>query len=238
MQRIVAKRLDNIITVSNTSARDIERYFRVPKKKIRVVYNGIDLEAFQPLKNIKKLPHTLIFVGNTDDRKKGISYLLQAMQLLENDIKLIVVDGGAARKDFASKLVKRYGLKDRVIFTGNVTQDRLIRLYAAAQIAVIPSLYEGFGFPAAEAMACGLPVVSTWAGALPEVVGKQGCGGVLVPPRDPAALAFHIKRLLHDGKSLQKMGELARKHVAQNFTWEKTGRDIIQAYQDITHAYG
>ena len=237
MQRIVAKRLDKIITVSNKSAHDIERYFRVPRKNIRVVYNGIDLEAFRPLANIKKIPHSLIFVGNTDDRKKGILYLLQAMQLLEDHIKLIIVDGGATRKEYASRLVREYGLKDRVIFRGNINQNKLIDLYAAAQIAVVPSLYEGFGFPAGEAMACGLPVIATWAGALPEVVGEQGEGGILVPARDPAALAFHIKGLLHDERRMEKMGELARKRIAENFTWEKAGRDIIQAYQETRRAY-
>lgn len=237
MQRIVARRLDKIVTVSNKSAKDIERYFKVAREKIRVVYNGIDLEIFRPLKNAKKNPNTLIFVGNTDDRKKGILYLLQAMQLLENHIELIVVDGGAARKEYASSLVKEYGLEDRVTFTGNITQDKLIEIYAVARIAVIPSLYEGFGFPAGEAMACGLPVIATWAGALPEVVGEEGKGGILVPPRDPKALAFHIKSLLQDGKNLEKMGELARKRIAENFTWEKAGKDMIQVYQETIRAY-
>lgn len=237
MQRIVARRLDKIVTVSNKSAEDIERYFKVPSEKIRVVYNGIDLETFRPLKNAKKIPNTLIFVGNTDDRKKGILYLLQAMQLLEDHIKLIVVDGGAARKEYASSLVREYGLEDRVVFTGNITQDKLIELYAAAQIAVVPSLYEGFGFPAGEAMACGLPVIATWAGPLPEAVGEEGEGGILVPPRDPKTLAFHIKSLLQDGKNLEKMGELAQKRIAENFTWEKAGKDMIQVYQETIRAY-
>jgi glycosyltransferase involved in cell wall biosynthesis len=238
MQRIVAKRLDKIITVSYKSAEDIERYFRVPRKKIKVVYNGIDLDTFKPLEGVTKDPHTLIFVGNTDDRKKGILYLLQAMRMLEKQIKLLVVDGGAIRKNFASRLVREYGLEDRVIFTGNITQDKLVELYAAAQVAIVPSLYEGFGFPAGEAMACGLPVISTWAGALPEIVGKDGRGGILVPPRDASALALQIRKLLGNKKELELMGKRARERIAENFTWEKAGRDISQIYQETIDAYG
>ena len=130
-------------------------------------------------------------------------------------------------------LVKEYGLEDIVTFTGQVTMEELVKRYSTSEIAVVPSLYEGFGFPAAEAMSCKLPVVATRGGALPEVVGQDGDAGILVPPGDPGSLAAAIKHLLSDEPLRRKMGEAGRKRIEQNFTWEQAAKKVLNVYEEL-----
>ncbi len=236
MQRIVSNRLDRIITVSHDSAREITKAFGVPQEKIRVVYNGLDSNEFSPLPGVKKKPGSLIFVGNSEDRKKGLLYLLQALMHLPETVTLTVVDGGAPQRSFAPLLTEKYNIAHRVHFTGKIEPGELVRLYCEAEIAVVPSLYEGFGFPAAEAMACELPVVSTTAGALPEVVGDDGAG-ILVPPRDPSALAQGIRRLFADPALRLNMGKAARQRVLKLFTWENAARQMVDVYREAIDAH-
>ncbi len=236
MQRIVSNRLDRIITVSEDSAREITKAFGVPPEKIRVVYNGLDSSEFYPLSGIRKKPGSLIFVGNSEDRKKGLLYLLQALTYLPENVTLTVIDGGAPQRSFAPMLAEKYNIEKRVHFTGKIEPGELVRLYCEAEVAVVPSLYEGFGFPAAEAMACELPVVSSTAGALPEVVGDDGAG-ILVPPRDPAALANGIRRLLADPALRISMGRAARQRVLNLFTWEKAAKQMVEVYREAIDAH-
>jgi len=236
MQRIVSNRLDRIITVSHDSAREITRAFGVAPEKIRVVYNGLDNREFAPSPGLCKKPKSLIFVGNSEDRKKGLLYLLKAMTYLPEDVTLTVVDGGAPERSFAPALTDKYHIGHRVHFTGKIDPGDLVRLYCGAEIAVVPSLYEGFGFPAAEAMACELPVVASTAGALPEVVGNDGAG-ILVPPRNATALAQAITRLLKDPGLRQRMGQSARRRVLRLFTWENAARQMVEVYKEAIHAH-
>jgi glycosyltransferase involved in cell wall biosynthesis len=236
MQKIVSQRLDRIITVSHDSALEIHRAFGVPPEKIRVVYNGIDAQKFAPIPDLPKKPRSLIFVGNSEDRKKGLLYLLQALTELPPDVSLTVVDGGAPQRIFAPMLAGRLGLGDRVQFVGKVEPPDLVRLYCSAEIAVVPSLYEGFGFPAGEAMACELPVIATTAGALPEVVGSDGAG-MLVPPRNSRLLAKAIRTLLGNPSLRRKMGTAARQRVLRLFTWEKAARQTLEVYREAIDAH-
>lgn len=236
MQRIVSNRLDRIITVSQDSARAITEAFGVPPEKIRVVYNGLDGNEFAPIPGLAKKPHNLIFVGNSEDRKKGLLYLLRSLLYLPEEVTLTVVDGGAPRRSFAPLLTEKYRMNHRVHFTGKIRPGELVRLYCSAEIAVVPSLYEGFGFPAAEAMACELPVVACTAGALPEVVGDDGAG-ILVPPRDAQALAQAIQRLLKDAQLRQQMGRAARRRVLDLFTWENAARQMVDVYHEVIDAH-
>jgi glycosyltransferase involved in cell wall biosynthesis len=236
MQKIVSNRLDRIITVSKDSAREITNAFGVPPEKIRVVYNGLDSQEFTPLPGVAKKPGSLIFVGNSEDRKKGLLYLLQALRYLPECVTLTVVDGGAPQRSFAPMLAEKYGIVHRVHFTGKIGPDDLVRLYCSAEIAVVPSLYEGFGFPAAEAMACELPVVSSTAGALPEVVGDDGAG-ILVPPRNAPALGQAIRRLLEDPGLRRQMGQAGRRRVTTLFTWENAARQTVEVYRETIDAH-
>jgi glycosyltransferase involved in cell wall biosynthesis len=148
------------------------------------------------------------------------------------DVKLTIVDRGAPDNEYTPVLVERLGLDDSVEFTGKVSVEEVVGFYRRAEVAVVPSLYEGFCLPAAEAMSCGLPVVATTAGALPEVV-EDGESGILVPPRDHSALAGAIKRLLSDKPLRQTMGEKGKERVQRHFTWEEATRKTLEVYREV-----
>ena len=232
MQRRVIQRCDRVITSSSETAREIQRAFRVSPAKIRMVYNGLDADFFRPANGASRKPQSLLFVGNTDDSKKGIVYLLHAMTLLPDSLTLTVVDEGAPLKTYAAQWVHKLGLTSRVTFTGKVSTESLRRFYTTSEIVVLPSLYEGFGLPAAEAMACGTPVVATQTGALPEVVGRDGAG-ILVPPRDPQALAAAILKVLQDEAGRIKMGVVGRQRVENLFTWAKVAERTVEVYKEL-----
>jgi glycosyltransferase involved in cell wall biosynthesis len=237
MQRIVANRMDRIVTVSQDAALQIQKAFGISEERIRVVYNGLDASVFRPISDGRKIPNRIIFVGNVGDRKKGVSYLLEALPLIDQDAHLVVVDGGTPARVPTQEMIRRHGLQHRISVTGRIRRDELVSLYASSQVAVVPSLYEGFGFPAAEAMACELPVVATTAGALPEVVGRDGEAGILVPPRNPSALASAVNQLLNDPGTCQRMGKAARQRILRTFTWRKTAEQLIEIYREVIDAH-
>jgi len=244
MQGIVARRLDGVITDSESSAREVTRAFKVPKERIRMIYPGVDTTIFRGVDGHNKEHGRLIMVGRTGDRKKGILYLLQALYLLKKaniDIKLTIVDKVNPNDSYALKLIRDHNLDGVVTFTGRLSTEQLVQEYSAAEIAVTSSIYEGFGFPAAEAMACEIPVIATRGGALPEVV-KDGETGILVPPQDPYALARAIKRLLDDEQLRLRMGSEGRKRVKQCFSWDQTAKQTVDVYKEmqssVTHSSG
>jgi len=234
MQHLVSRRMDRVITVSHSSAEETKQAFGVPEDKLRVVYNGIDTAVFRKMEGVRKEPNSLIVVANTRDRKKGVFYLLQAVRLLKADIpiKLTIVDDPDPDEGFAPYLVRKYGLEDVVTFTGRLSTSELVKNYCQAEIAVTASTYEGFGLPAAEAMACSTPVVTTTAGALPEVV-QDGVTGILVPPANPLALAGAIKLLLGDETLRRNMGEEGRKRVERHFSWREAAKNTLAIYEEV-----
>jgi len=234
MQGVVSKRMDRVITVSKSSADDVMRIFHVPQSKVRIVHNGIDIDIFKKVDHVEKEPNRVIVVANTEDRKKGVIYLLKAIQLLKDDtdVKLTIVDRIGEHTKYAPRLVRELGLEDRVTFTGRLSTEELVRHYSTAEVAVTASLYEGFGLPCAEAMSCGTPVIATKAGALPEVVGN-GSAGVLVPAEDPVALAGAIKRLLSDKPLRQRLGQAGRKRIEEAFSWEDAAKRTLEIYKEV-----
>jgi glycosyltransferase involved in cell wall biosynthesis len=157
---------------------------------------------------------------------------------MDPKINLVIVDGGTPPRIKSKDLIERFQLHDRVHITGQVTQEELVKWYSSAEVAVVPSLYEGFGFPAAEAMACELPVVATTAGALPEVIGANNETGVLVPSRKPEALAEAIESLLADPARRCKIGRKARERVLDVFTWKNSVEKLEEVYREVIRAYG
>jgi glycosyltransferase involved in cell wall biosynthesis len=236
MQQLVAPRLDRIVTVSEASRREIVRHFGIPEKQIDVVHNGTDAERFRPEPGTPK-EADLLFVGRTEDRKKGLGTLLQAMTLLPASVTLKIVDGRIPEDGLVARFVGRYGLERRVILERRMLAlPELARVYSTARVAVVPSFFEGFGFPASEAMACGLPVVANAAGALPEVVGTDGAAGVLVPPRDPRALAAAIRDLLADPERAERMGRAARRRVLRAFRWSDAAAGLLSVLEATRRA--
>jgi glycosyltransferase involved in cell wall biosynthesis len=236
MQECVAPRLDRIVTVSEASRREIERYFGIPEKDVDVVHNGTDAELFRPVPDTPK-EADLLFVGRTEDRKKGLGTLLEALTHLPEHVTLKIVDGRIPDDGLVTRFVRRHGLERRVILHRRLLSiPELVREYSTARVAVVPSFFEGFGFPASEAMACGLPVVANAAGALPEVVGSDGEAGLLVPPRDPRAMAAAITTILADPGRAEAMGRAARRRVERVFRWEDAAAGLVRVFEDTLRA--
>jgi glycosyltransferase involved in cell wall biosynthesis len=232
MQGRVIRRCDRVLTSSRETARQIEEAFRVSPDRIRNVANGLDTEFFRPENGARKEANRVLFVGNTDDPKKGVGYLLAAMTFLPERVNLTIVDEGAPFKTHAPDVARKLGIQRRVYFTGKLSPEALRREYQKAQLTAVPSLYEGFGLPAAESMACGTPVVATSAGALPEVVGEDGAG-ILVPPRNPQALATAILQVLEDGGQRERMAEAGRERVENLFSWRKVAERTVEVYKEL-----
>jgi len=234
MQGFVIRRIDRVITSFREGVDELVKAFRVRKERVSVVYNGIDVNLFQNTGESRE-DDALLFVGNTDDSKKGISYLLEAMSMLPEEVTLTIVDDGPPAKFTATKLIEKYGLGHRVRLTGKVDYDKLVSLYSRKTMLVMSSLFEGFGLPAVEAMSCKTPVVVTSAGALKEVV--TGECGVIVPPKDPVALKDGIMKLLRSKTLREKMGRNGRKRVEENFSWQVAAEKTLEVYRDVIRKY-
>lgn len=232
MQKVSARMMELVISGSKDSALEVQRAFHIPAQKMRVVYDGVDESVFYPRASEKKIKNRLIFVGNTEDRKKGIVFLIKALARLPHSVSLMVVDGCSKWKFYLTQLIQRYQLGERVKVRSRISAEELAVEYARSEISVVPSLYEGFGLPAAEAMACGLPVVATTAGALPEVIGDDGAG-ILVPPKDPKAIADAVLYLIENPEAREEMGRRAVKRVESLFSWKKTAKATEEVYFEL-----
>ena len=230
MQKQVVRQLRHIVTVSKQSQEDIASAFGIDAELIKVVHNGIDTEVFTPRPEINRTPGRIMATASADQPLKGLEYLIGAIALLTDahpHIHLVVL--GKINADGASqKLIDKLDLGSRIRFVSGVTTDELVTLYAEANLVVVPSVYEGFGLPAGEAMACGVAVVSTRGGALPEVVGDAG---VLVPVRDAAAIAGAVAELLQDPERVEQLGYLARTRILSLFSWQVAAASMVQTYQ-------
>ena len=230
MQKRVVKRLPKFITVSEFSKTDILGEFNVPADRFHVVPNGINTELFYPLPHIEREPNRLIVTNSADQPLKGLYYLLQAVHAIskEREIRLTVI-GTPKEGGGIEKLVKDLDLSRIIDFTGRVSNEEFRKHYAKASIAVVPSVYEGFGLPVGEAMASGIPVISTTGGALPEVAGDAA---MLVPPENPEALKKAIEELLDNPEKAKQLGEAGYKRVQENFTWKSAAELTVDAYRE------
>lgn len=236
MQKRVARRLPQIITVSDCARRDISREFGIPPHRFVVVPNGIDMDRFHPLEGTTRRPGRMMVTNSADIPLKGLYYLLQAIARLQHRPELhLVVIGQPRENGGIVRLIQQLGIGPRVTFTGRISHAALIQHYAEAALAVVPSVYEGFGLPAGEAMACGVPLISTTGGALPEVVGDAG---LLVPPANTEALARAIETLLDNPQEAARLGVTGRQRVRQHFTWEIAARKTVAAYGRVLGSSG
>jgi glycosyltransferase involved in cell wall biosynthesis len=231
MQSFVARRVDRLFTSSEVSARQIERDFGVARERIRMVANGVDTDLFSPDPAATREPNTVLCVGRASDPNKGVTALVDAIAQLPRPIKLTLVDD--PHPDNPARLRARgLGIADRVDVVGRVPIETLVGLYRRAALVAVPSLFEGFGLPAAEAMACGTPVVATAAGSLPEVVGTGG-GGILVRPHSAEALARGIAELLAQPAARAELGAQGRKGVVAAYSWPSVARRTAEVYAEL-----
>ena len=229
MQKRVAKNLEHIVTVSEASKHDITTDFGVDPNQITVIYNGVDTGLFKPMPNVARKPAQIMAIMSADAPTKGLQVLLRAVASLlitHPNLNLLLV--GKLRPDsHAEKLITSLKLTDRIQWVNNISHKAIVTLYAESTIAVVPSLYEGFGLPAIEAMACGTPLISSDGGALAEIVAD---GGHIVPAGDHLALADALDYLLNDEVSRLKLSTKARARVEANFSWDVCAKQLVNYY--------
>jgi glycosyltransferase involved in cell wall biosynthesis len=235
MQKRVSRTLSHIITVSQIARDDISRNFSIPVRRLRIVPNGIDTAVFRPMPEIEREAGRIIVTNSADTPLKGLHHLLRAVADISagRPLKLIVV-GRPKPRGRIVKLIGELGLGQTVTFTGGISTEEFVRQYARAAVAVVPSIYEGFGLPAGEAMACAVPLISTTGGALPEVVGRAG---LLVPPGSSAALSAAIKKLLDEPQTARNLGWAGYKRVQRLFTWDRAARLTADVYREAIRDY-
>lgn len=232
MQKYVAKRLRHVITVSKCSQRDIAQDFAIPDERIDLVYCGIDDQVFRPLPDVPRVQYRLMATASADQPLKGLRYLLEAVaQLVPRypSLELLIVgrpkEGGATEK-----LIEKLGISSHLRFVSGISTEDMVRYYNQAHVAVVPSLYEGFGLPAGEAMACGAPLVSSTGGALPEVVGDAG---IQVPAGDADAIASAISKLFEDPALCEHYAKAGRDRIEQTFCWRIAAGQMVDYYQQV-----
>jgi glycosyltransferase involved in cell wall biosynthesis len=229
MQMQVARQLPRHLTVSHNSKKDIVAQMRVHPDTLHIVPVGVDQKQFRPLPHVKRVPGRLMTTASADVPLKGLTYLIEAMAKVraERPDAHLVVIGRPRHKSEVPAQIERLGLTGAIEFVSGVSDERIVELYAEAEIAVVPSLYEGFSLPSIEAMACGVPLVTTTGGALPEVVGD--CAAT-VPPGDAGALAQMIVNVLNEDEWRSRLGEAGRERVLDRFTWRRTAEGTAEHY--------
>jgi glycosyltransferase involved in cell wall biosynthesis len=233
MQMEVARRMKRVLTVSENSFEDIHRDLHVPKDRMHVVPVGVDPDLFKPVTTVERRPGHIITTASADVAMKGLSYLLEAIAKLRverPEIHLTVI-GRKKEGGKSAETIDRLGLTDVVEFVTGVPDTRIVELYSEAELAVVPSLYEGFSLPAIEAMSCGVPLVATTGGALPEVVGEDGVSALLVPPGDADALAAKIGWALDHPAVRRKVGKGGRDRVKAQWSWRHTAERTVEQYR-------
>jgi glycosyltransferase involved in cell wall biosynthesis len=227
MQEHVAPRLSDVIVVSESSGADVAECLGVSPGDISVIPLGVDQTVFKPQPQVARETARLLTTASADVPLKGLKHLIEAYAKLlpdQSDLQLVVI--GKLREGPTAELIETLGLRGRVEFVSDLSQQEVVEQYARATLCITPSLYEGFGLPAAEAMACGAPVVVTDGGALPEVVGEAG---VVVRKGDSDALASAIGQLLKDPAQRAAMGAAGLQRAQERFSWARAA----EAYEVV-----
>jgi len=239
MQKKVAPQIKRIITPSKNSQKDISIDFKCNPSNISVINNGLDIDKFIPYKDIERLPYRLITTASADVPLKGLDYTLRAISKLKEDyanINLVII-GKLKNDGHTSRLIKSLQIEDIVCFKTDLTKEDIAVEYALSSIAIVSSLYEGFGYPVIEAMSCGVPLLAANTSSIPELVKDFA---TLIPPKDTPVLVSSIKQILNNYKQYEKVAEEGREHVINNFNWTKITSEyenvIYQTIEDFKNA--
>jgi len=234
MQGRVAQRMPRIVVVSGNSIDDIHTDMGVERERMRLVHVGVDPDLFRPLPEIERVPGRLITTASADVELKGLRFLLEAMAKLraERNVSLTVI-GRAKEGGKSAELIERLGLADHIEFVTGVPDERIVELYAQSELAVVPSLYEGFSLPAVEAMATATPLVATTGGALPEVTGADGETVLQCEPGDVDSLVGALRRALDDPDLRARIGAAGRDRVSRLYTWRQTAMRTVEQYREV-----
>ena len=210
----------NIISPSQSSKKGIIEEFNCKKDNITVVYNGLDTEEFSPIEESIRDINRLITTASADVPLKGLDYSLKALKILKKDnpnIHLIVI-GSLKKGGHTERLIKELNIKDNVFFKKHISKEEIRKLYSTSSVAIVSSLYEGFGYPVIEAMSCEVPLIATNVSSIPELVGKYA---ILIDPKDEDLLSQKIKNVLNNYDEHKKTAIQGRQHIIKTFNWSK-----------------
>lgn len=233
MQGKVASKMPRIVVVSENSITDINKDMGVSRDRMRLVPVGVDPDLFKPLPHIAREPGRLITTASADVALKGLSYLLEAMAILRKDRNIRLTIIGKPRPGHSMDLIDSLGLRPHIDFVSGVTDERIVELYAEAELAVVPSLYEGFSLPAIEAMSTGICLVATDGGALPEVTGTHNETVLQCPAANAEALAAAIATGLDGAELRARIGEAGRQRVVTRWTWKHCAELTVEQYREV-----
>jgi glycosyltransferase involved in cell wall biosynthesis len=233
MQGRVASKMPRIVVVSENSIKDINADMGVSLDRMRLVPVGVDPQLFAPRPEVTRIPGRLITTASADVALKGLPYLLEAMAKLrtERDLTLTII--GKPKPGKSMDLILKLGLEPHIQFVSGVPDERIVELYAEAELAVVPSLYEGFSLPAIEAMCTGICLVATDGGALPEVTGADGDTVLQCKAGDAEALASTIRRGLDDPELRARVGANGRQRVLDRWTWRRCAELTVEQYREV-----
>ncbi|MET7284787.1 glycosyltransferase family 4 protein [Streptomyces sp. NPDC005573] len=234
MQKRVSRRLPSVLTVSGSSRQEIVDHLGVREDRVHVVHIGADTDLFAPDPAVAEVPGRIVTTSSADVPLKGLVFLVEALAKVRTehpDAHLVVV-GKRPEEGPVAQAVERYGLEGAVDFVKGISDAELVDLIRSAEVACVPSLYEGFSLPAAEAMATATPLVATTGGAIPEVAGRDGETCLAVPPGDAGALAAGLSRLLGDRELRARLGAAGRERVLRHFTWARAAEGTVARYRE------
>lgn len=232
MQEHVVQKLTHVITVSKQSRTDIVEAFNRPESNIHIIPNGIDTDIFKPSPHVHRQHWRIITTASSDQPIKGLSILLNALAKLREQFPLVqlVVVGKLKEGGSTETELKKLQLEAAVQFISGISTEQLVQEYAQASFAVVPSLYEGFGLPAGEALACGVPLICSDGGALPEVVGDAAYN---VKAGDTDALAQAMAALLTNDELRKQLSVAGRLHSLQHLSWQVVAEQLTAHYQTL-----
>ncbi len=236
MQKKVAPKLKKIICVSKPSMQDTIQELQVKPEKLEVILNGIDVDTFKPDKNMKIIENRIVTTASADIPLKGLRYLIDALpKVLEDFPKThLIVIGKSPNESKIRKLIEDLDLNEKVIFKSNLSEEEIVGIYHTSQIAVIPSLYEGFGFGAGEAMACGTPLISTDSGGLKDVIGDSA---VRIQSGSVTDIEKAIKNLFNDDERRRELSLKGRKRMEDLFDWKISASKYVKVFEEIINIH-
>tara|TARA_A100001015_G_scaffold209344_1_gene234361 strand:+ start:245 stop:1495 length:1251 start_codon:yes stop_codon:yes gene_type:complete len=224
MQKKVAPKINRIISPSRSSKKGIVQDFKCNPKNITVINNGIDTWEFKPLTNSQRNPYRLITTASADVPLKGLDYTLKALNLLKINypkIHLIVI-GTIKENGHTKRLIDKLDLEQNITFKSNILKADITELYSTSSVAIVSSLYEGFGYPVIEAMSCEVPLIATNTSSIPELTGKYAS---LIEPRNHEAIIESTIKILSDYDKYKEIAIKGRQHVIENFNWAKITKE-------------
>tara|TARA_B100000941_G_C28483986_1_gene543879 strand:+ start:12 stop:1262 length:1251 start_codon:yes stop_codon:yes gene_type:complete len=239
MQKKVAPKIKNIITPSHSAKKGIIEEFNCYEDAVTVINNGLDTDEFSPIESITPDPFRLITTASADVTLKGLDYSLMALKLLKEEypkIHLIVI-GKMKEGGHTERLIERLNISESVFFKSNLSKNDINELYASSSIAIVSSLYEGFGYPVIEAMSCEVPLIATNVSSIPELTSNFA---ILISSKDENAIVENVKNILLNYKSYKERAIRGRNHIIQTFNWdkitseyEKAIREAIRSFKDV-----